>query len=599
MPFSLSPSVNVNEIDLTTSIPAVATSIGAAVGEFVWGPVLEATLVSREDGLVTKFGRPGETNFKDFFTVANFLAYSNNCQVVRVVGAGALNASNGTGFLIKNLADFEANITAIDATGDSVFAKYPGVEGNDIVVSVVDALGYAAQTLSYSTLTGTFTVGETITGGTSGATGTLSSFTGTDIVLTGVTGTFSSGETITGDGVGAPSATATSASSDAWAYTGEFDYAPTGTEIFAVVLKAGNIVEKLAADTSSTAKDFQGNSSYIEDIAARTSKYIWVSGTNIATDLTAAVGTPLTLTLTAGADGAAPGDAEYQAGFNLFANPDDIDVNLIMQGAASTLTGKYMIQNICDVRKDCVGFVSPNETDVVGALAPEASLKALRDVGGDLNLSSSYGVMDGNYKYQYDRYNDKYRWVPLNGDIAGLCAYTDSVADAWWSPGGFNRGQIKNVVKLAFNPNKAQRDELYKNSINPVATFRGEGTVLYGDKTMQTKPSAFDRINVRRLFIVLEKAISTAAKYTLFEFNDAFTRARFVQMVEPFLRDVQGRRGIYDFKVVCDTSNNTGEVVDRNEFVGDIYIKPARSINYIYLNFVAVKTAVNFEEVIG
>ncbi len=533
MGFSLSPSVNVQEIDLTTSVPAVATSIGAAVGEFSWGPVLEATLVSREDGLVSSFGTPSETNFKDFFTVANFLSYSNNCQVVRVVGSGALNASDnntttGSGFLIKNLTDFEGNITAIDASGDSVFAKYPGTEGNDIIAHFADAAG----------------------------------FTG-------------------------------------WAYEDEFDYVPTGTEVFVVVLKAGTIVEKFTADTSASAKDFQGNTSYIEDVIARTSRYIWVSGTNIATELTAAGGTPMVLTLVSGAVGTAPADAEYQAGFALFANPDDIDVNLVMQGAATTLTGKWLVQNVCDVRKDCVGFTSPNQVDVVGQATPEVELKALRDSGGDLNFSSSYGVMDGNYKYQYDRYNDKFRWVPLNGDIAGLCARTDDVADAWYSPGGFNRGQIKNVVKLAFNPNKAQRDELYKNSINPVATFRGEGTVLYGDKTMQTKPSAFDRINVRRLFIVLEKAIATASKYTLFEFNDAFTRARFVQMVEPFLRDVQGRRGIYDFKVVCDDSNNTGEVIDRNEFIGDIYIKPARSINYIYLNFVAVKTSVDFTEVIG
>jgi len=189
--------------------------------------------------------------------------------------------------------------------------------------------------------------------------------------------------------------------------------------------------------------------------------------------------------------------------------------------------------------------------------------------------------------------------MPLNGDIAGLCVRTDLSRDPWWSPAGFNRGHIKNVVKLAWNPQKSQRDELYKNSINPVVTVPGQGTILFGDKTLQAKPSAFDRINVRRLFIVLEKAIATAAKFTLFEFNDEFTRSQFVNMVEPFLRDVQGRRGIYDFKVVCDESNNTGEVIDRNEFVGDIYIKPARSINFIQLNFVAVRTGVDFEEVVG
>jgi phage tail sheath protein FI len=213
--------------------------------------------------------------------------------------------------------------------------------------------------------------------------------------------------------------------------------------------------------------------------------------------------------------------------------------------------------------------------------------------------SSSYAVMDSGWKYQFDKYNNVYRWVPLNGDIAGLCVRTDFDRDPWYSPAGFNRGQIKNVVKLAWNPNKTQRDELYKKGINPVITFPGEGTVLYGDKTMLARPSAFDRINVRRLFIVLEKAIARAAKYSLFEFNDEFTRAQFVSLVEPYLRDVQGRRGIYAYRVVCDQTNNTPEVIDRNEFVGDIYIKPARSINFIQLNFVAVRTGVAFDEIVG
>jgi phage tail sheath protein FI len=213
--------------------------------------------------------------------------------------------------------------------------------------------------------------------------------------------------------------------------------------------------------------------------------------------------------------------------------------------------------------------------------------------------STSYGVLDTGYKYQYDRYNDKYRYVPLNGDIAGLCARTDYTNDPWFSPGGLNRGQVKNVVRLAVNPTKTDRDELYKNGVNPVVTFPGEGTVLFGDKTLLAKPSAFDRINVRRLFIVMEKAIATAAKFQLFEFNDSFTRAQFRSLVEPFLRDVQGRRGITDFRVKCDESNNTGEVIDRNEFVADIFIKPNRSINFITLTFVAARSAINFSEIGG
>jgi phage tail sheath protein FI len=213
--------------------------------------------------------------------------------------------------------------------------------------------------------------------------------------------------------------------------------------------------------------------------------------------------------------------------------------------------------------------------------------------------SSSYATMDSGYKYQYDKYNDVNRYVAMNGDTAGLMARTDDERDPWYSPAGFNRGQIKNVLRLSYNPPKAQRDQLYKSGINPVNTFPGQGTILFGDKTLLAKPSAFDRINVRRLFIVLEKAISIAAKFTLFEFNDEFTRAQFRNLVEPFLRDVQGRRGIYDFRVVCDETNNTGEVIDGNRFVGDIYIKPARAINFIQLNFVAVRTGVEFSEIVG
>jgi len=211
--------------------------------------------------------------------------------------------------------------------------------------------------------------------------------------------------------------------------------------------------------------------------------------------------------------------------------------------------------------------------------------------------STSYAVLDSGSKYQYDRYNDKYRFVPLNGDVAGLCARTDYTNDPWFSPGGLNRGQIKNVVKLAVNPGKTERDNLYSNGVNPVVNFPGQGTVLFGDKTLQSRPSAFDRINVRRLFIVLEKAIATAAKYQLFEFNDSFTRAQFKNLVEPFLRDVQGRRGVTDFRVKCDDTNNTGEVIDRNEFVADIFIKPNRSINFITLNFIAARSSVSFTEI--
>ena len=254
--------------------------------------------------------------------------------------------------------------------------------------------------------------------------------------------------------------------------------------------------------------------------------------------------------------------------------------------------------DIATGRKDCVAFVSPARADVVGVANAITQTNNVKSFAEGLP-STSYAVIDSGYKYMYDRYNDVYRFVPLNGDTAGLCARTDSIADAWFSPGGFNRGQIRGAVKLAFNPNQAQRDDLYKGRINPVVSFPGQGTVLFGDKTAQLKPSAFDRINVRRLFIVLEKAVSTAAKFQLFEFNDEFTRAQFRNLVEPFLRDVQGRRGLTDFSVICDDTNNTGDVIDRNEFRADIYIKPNRSINFIQLNFVATRSGVAFSEVAG
>jgi len=304
--------------------------------------------------------------------------------------------------------------------------------------------------------------------------------------------------------------------------------------------------------------------------------------------------------LAGGADGSAPTDGQVQEAYAAFANTDDYEISLVVAGNVSTTVANYLITSLAEVRKDCIVFISPRNasgnhwiTSTQAGVTPENAAIAYKNA---VNASSSYGVIDSGWKYQYDAYNDKYRWVPLNGDTAGLCARVDFTADPWYSPGGFNRGQIKNVVKLGYNPNQTQRDALYTEGINPVVIFPGQGTVLYGDKTMLAKPSAFDRINVRRLFIVLEKSIATAAKYQLFEFNDSFTRAQFRNLVEPFLRDVQGRRGVVDFKVVCDETNNTGEVIDRNEFAADIYIKPNRSINFITLNFVAARSSVSFSE---
>jgi len=374
----------------------------------------------------------------------------------------------------------------------------------------------------------------------------------------------------------------------------------------------GTIIETFEGLSRATnAKSPDGATLYYKDVINQNSQYVWLvnhrsnADANTALNITTSTNTkPFTGAFVGGTDGKDETSCAISMltnAYDLFASAEEVDVSLILQGKARGGTngeqlGNYIIDNICESRKDCVAFISPDRADVVSNIGQESDdLVTFRNS----TRSTSYGVLDSGYKYQYDKYNDVYRYIPLNGDMAGLTVRTDETRDPWWSPAGFNRGQIKNIIKLAYNPNKANRDVLYKANINPVVTFPGQGTVLFGDKTMLSKPSAFDRINVRRLFIVLEKAIATAAKFTLFEFNDDFTRAQFRNLVEPFLRDVQGRRGIYDFKVVCDETNNTGEVIDRNEFVGDIYIKPARSINFIQLNFVAVRTGVEFSEVVG
>lgn len=367
------------------------------------------------------------------------------------------------------------------------------------------------------------------------------------------------------------------------------------------------------------AKNADGSTNYYKDVINDSSQYVWwandranaASNTaiNIASATTSA---PANMQMRLGSDGLSEENATLSilgAAYDLFVSTEDIDISLVLQGkpigGTTVVNGEtisnyqlanYIIDNICEVRKDCIALISPDRAKVLNNIGNEAI--ALKNWRGAVR-NTSYGVLDSGYKYQYDRYNDIYRWVPLNGDIAGLCVRTDNTNDAWWSPAGFNRGNIKNIIKLAWNPRKSERDVLYSNGVNPVVTFPGQGTVLFGDKTLQAKPSAFDRINVRRLFIVLEKAISVAAKYSLFEFNDAFTRAQFKNLVTPYLRNVQGRRGITDFLVVCDDTNNTPQIIDTNQFVGDIYIKPNRSINFVSLRFVAVGSGVQFSEVVN
>ena len=421
-----------------------------------------------------------------------------------------------------------------------------------------------------------------------------------------------------------------------WEYYFNFSNAPTTTddvsaaggsldEIHIAVIDedggisgtAGTIIETFEGVSQAfDAKTSNGASNYYPQVIYQQSKFIyWIDHISTLSDGLTKVGTTFdntvgdahvvnNVSLVSGTDDFAATNAEIATAYEKFNDAENVDLSLLICGPSQTsadATGDTKATAVMDIasgRKDCVAFISPARADVVGVA--NAITQTQNVVGfADGLPSTSYAVIDSGYKYMYDRYNDVYRFVPLNGDTAGLCARTDSIADAWFSPGGFNRGQVRGAVKLAFNPNQTQRDELYKSKVNSIVSFPGQGTVLFGDKTAQSKPSAFDRINVRRLFIVLEKAISTAAKFQLFEFNDEFTRAQFRNLVEPFLRDVQGRRGLTDFSVVCDDSNNTSDVIDRNEFRADIFVKPARSINFIQLNFVATRTGVAFSEVAG
>ena len=387
-----------------------------------------------------------------------------------------------------------------------------------------------------------------------------------------------------------------------------FDYDVAGQATNSVIERYSKLSKCPVARTT------QGGSNYYVDVIFRQSSYIYwgdhiAAGTNWGTDTTTtytAVNIVTVVSLTGGTDDYSVTAGELALAYKLFEDTEEIDVNLVLAGPSSGVadttagmdTHGTMITDLVETRKDCVGFISPYRAGVVN-IATSIAQTANIIKGFDTLPSSSYVVYDSGYKYIYDKYNDVYRYVPLNGDTAGLCANTDKVADPWFSPAGYNRGHVRGAIKLAYNPKNSERDQLYRKRVNSVVNFPGQGVLLFGDKTALSKPSAFDRINVRRLFLVLEKAISTASKYQLFEFNDEFTRAQFRNMVEPFLRDVQGRRGIFDFKVVCDATNNTGEVIDRNEFVGDIYIKPARSINFITLNFIAVRTGIAFSEVGG
>jgi len=642
MPFQVSPGVNVSEIDLTTVVPAVSTTEGAIAGNFKWGPVNQRVLVDSEDRLVSIFNKPNSNTATDFFTAANFLSYGNALYVVRGVSSGNNATSTGTaGAYIEGEDYYNETYTNSSGHGDWV-AKYPGDLGNSLKVSACHNANAWESTVSSCYYNATRN-SKTITLG--GDSDTTNGFAGSnaeaqfvvgDILLLGPDKEQRKIASLSGNTVTLTSAyqgnTVTNYSGSMtrrWEYFGEFDTAPTTTAYantnnsqgdalhIAVVDEDGLITGQDGAiletyenvSQAQDAKTDTGAGNYYKELVNQQSQWLWFGGhnTNLGKGgVKASLGTnypgndlPVTNSLTKGKDGAQLSSAQKIGYYNKFRSAEDVDVSLVLGSDADGTLATHLINNIAESRKDCIVCISPERADVVNNNGYDG--KEVDDVISfrDTLPSSSYAVMDSGWKYMYDKYNDVYRYVPLNADTAGLMVQTDSTRDPWFSPAGFNRGNVKSVVRLAYNPSKSQRDALYKKGINPVVTFPGQGTVLFGDKTLLAKPSAFDRINVRRLFIVLEKAISTASKFTLFEFNDDFTRSQFRNLVDPFLRDVQGRRGITDFRVVCDNTNNTGEVIDRNEFVGDIYIKPARSINFIQLNFVAVRTGVEFNEIVG
>ncbi len=568
MAIQVSPGIAVSEVDLTPSTPAVSTSVAGIAGIFNWGPVLFVTPISSETQLNTVFGDPDTNTATSYLSAANFLAYADALQVVRASGTGQKNAcSNGVGVLINNENVYFNNQYTTTAANNAYVARYPGYKGSSIQVV-----------------------------------------------------TFANGAAWT--------ANSTNTSDPLYSYANYFSWAPNTTpyvsqvtngavtkdEMHVLVIdqdgwftgQANTVLEKYQGLSKlSDALNPSGASNYYKEVLWQNSKYVYNTGHPTTNSLgwgTQTLSLPTfgadantnVSSLSGGVDGTFV-DANTQTAIDQFDDKQH-QISLFITGAVSNVVQSYAINSLATVRKDLVVFCSPSLAATQDPTSPAAAIVTYVNTVS----RSSFAVFDSGWKYQYDKYNDVYRWIPLNADIAGLCAYTDSIKSGpWWSPAGLQRGQIKNSVRLAYNPVHADRDTLYNAGVNPVVTFPGEGTMLYGDKTFLNYSSAFDHINVRRLFIYLEQVITKASRTTLFEFNDAFTRSQFINLVTPFLRQVMGGRGIQAFKVVCDTTNNTPAVINGNQFVGDIYIQPNYSINYIQLNFIATPTGVSFNQVIG
>jgi hypothetical protein len=580
MAFQVSPGVTINETDLTTTIPPISVSGCGYVGIFQWGPAEQRTVVNSENELKQIFGVPKNNPEYgvSWLLASNYLTYSGGLQVVRHTESTDYNSvSNGSPMLIKNRSHFEALDASGSVEGSYFFGKYPGELGNSIQVVVVDGNG---------SLTDTTNEGE---------------YADYIALSDGVPGTSPFAEDFN-----------VNAKDEIHVFVIDADGKWSGTK--GTVLERYQFVSK-----AKNAKNADGTSNYYRTVINNQSIYIWVGevldtvgadqwGRDISLSDTTAFSQLSTgvykSTLSGGANydySASVNDYLYGSGYSAkmlasyqehFADAESSNISLLIAGAVNATTAGSLI-TLAENRQDCIVFCSPK---LDPTLSESSHLTACTTYRTGLG-SSSYGVMDSGMKYQYDRYNDVFRYVPLCSDIAGCCARTDYVADSWFSPAGYDRGRINNITKLVYNPSKkTHRDELHTNQINAVITFDGIGTVLFDDTTLQSRQSTFSFINVRRLFIVLEKIIKNAAKYQLFNLNDTVTRTTFVQMIDPFLRDIQGRRGLQSFQVICNEQNNPPSIVNAGNFVADIYIQPITSIRFIRLNFINTPTGYTFRE---
>jgi hypothetical protein len=626
----ISPGIQITETDQPPVVLTLGTTAGGTVGRFRWGPIEQATLVQSEAELVSKFGAPNPTHAVDFLVAANYISYSPNLFVVRAEGANVLNATAeattgsgdpGTGLLIKNDNVWESSYSGGQGDVGPWVAKFAGALGNSIEVSTC-----ATAAAWQSNLTGTWTVaagGVNVTG-TGGAANT--ELTVGDLVVLGgrsiKVASVTNADFFTLASAHITGALAASAVRR-WEHFNSFDSAPATTEYaaarggsndemhIAVIDKggtitgvAGSLLEKFQqVSKASDAKSDNGASVYYKDVIANRSNFIrWMDhdadGTNWGTTASStsftAVNKPINYRLAGGSDGSAPSDTQRIAAYRVFANKANIAINLLPMGVASATVINTVVADIANQRKDVMVCVSPQQSDVVNQAGSEA--QNILTFASTVS-KSTYVVFDSNWKFQYDKYNDNYVYVPCNADTAGVMARTDFNQAPWNSPAGYTKGTFLNVTKLAWNPNEGERDLLYKASINPVFSQTGRGTVLFGDKTFVTTGTSFNRINVRRLFIELQQTIGEFAGNILFDENNQATRTNFVNTVEPYLRDVQARRGITEFRIVCDESNNPSNIVDANGFVCDIFVRPTSSVNFIQLNFVSVRGSISFAEI--